>query len=486
MRCPGCDYPLWNLTARLCPECGRPFKPSDFDFIANSVRFCCPHCNQAYYGTGPRGHLEPVEFDCATCHRHIHMDEMVLLPTEGVKEEQTEVDTIPWLVRAKIGRVRAFLSTIGRALFEPGRLARVTPEGSPVGPAWGFSILANVACVALGALPALVLFPLIFLTAGPRGASAGAASFLLGGFAFVFVLAMACLAVLYPLWGFVAHAVLRVTGPTKGGTAASVRTLCYASGANALTAIPCIGVYLSVPGVLWTAISAAIMLRIVHGVGWFRAFVAALTLPIGVAALASLWVVLVVAPGVSTSLSLARQRVSAAPGSRVAAALSAYRSRHDNQFPPHAISLMEEGDLVASDFMSIRFGGATSPSDSTLTSFQVLTAPQQAATARGLIAALPPKTIAHRLGDVVFTYHGINPSSTTDPDLWLAVDCPTNAAPSDSMTVTLFRGTTILVPRRGLAAALQNQNDLRAAHTPPLPPLPDPAVVIAPAVAPPP
>ena len=84
MRCQGCDYPLWNLTARQCPECGRPFRPSEFRFVANSVRFCCPHCGQDYYGTGPVGHLVPVEFDCVRCHRRVHMDQMVLLPTEGV------------------------------------------------------------------------------------------------------------------------------------------------------------------------------------------------------------------------------------------------------------------------------------------------------------------------------------------------------------------------------------------------------------------
>ena len=72
------------LISRSCPECGVPFRPSDFEFAINSVQFCCPHCSQSYYGTGQRGHLVPVEFDCAACGRHIHMDDMALLPTEGV------------------------------------------------------------------------------------------------------------------------------------------------------------------------------------------------------------------------------------------------------------------------------------------------------------------------------------------------------------------------------------------------------------------
>src|SRR4051812_7864561 len=101
MRCPGCDYPLWNLPTRQCPECGRPFLPSEFDFVANSVRFCCPHCPQEYYGPGPRGPLVPDRFACVRCGHHIGMDQMTLLPTAGVAEEQTRTDTVPWLERRK-------------------------------------------------------------------------------------------------------------------------------------------------------------------------------------------------------------------------------------------------------------------------------------------------------------------------------------------------------------------------------------------------
>jgi hypothetical protein len=59
MRCRTCEYALWNLRWRECPECGTPFRPSEFDFAPMSVRFCRPSCGQEYYGTGPRGHLSP-------------------------------------------------------------------------------------------------------------------------------------------------------------------------------------------------------------------------------------------------------------------------------------------------------------------------------------------------------------------------------------------------------------------------------------------
>ena len=37
MFCKSCNYPLWNINTRQCPECGAPFKPSDFQFALNEV-----------------------------------------------------------------------------------------------------------------------------------------------------------------------------------------------------------------------------------------------------------------------------------------------------------------------------------------------------------------------------------------------------------------------------------------------------------------
>src|SRR5205809_3624053 len=99
MHCKQCDYPLWGLRTRECPECGKPFGPSSYEFVANSVRFCCPHCEQSYYGTGARGHLVPPHFDCVSCQRHIHMHDMVLFPAHGLEEEQTAIEQMPWLNR---------------------------------------------------------------------------------------------------------------------------------------------------------------------------------------------------------------------------------------------------------------------------------------------------------------------------------------------------------------------------------------------------
>src|SRR5688572_3956647 len=116
MRCKTCDYPLWNLKARQCPECGRAFVPSEFEFVLNSVRFCCQHCDQAYYGTGPRGELVPADFVCVACGQRTRMDDMVLRPAQGVEEKQTQVLKMPWLERAQRGRISAWFSTLGMAM----------------------------------------------------------------------------------------------------------------------------------------------------------------------------------------------------------------------------------------------------------------------------------------------------------------------------------------------------------------------------------
>jgi hypothetical protein len=141
MRCTNCDYPLWNLTARECPECGQSFRPSEFEFIAGSVQFCCPHCKQTYYGTGEKGHLRPVEFECVTCGKHVHMDEMVLRPAEGLEDRDTAVDDVPWLERKRIGFFKGWLATIWKSLVAPHRLMNAMPPRNATGQAWWFMLL---------------------------------------------------------------------------------------------------------------------------------------------------------------------------------------------------------------------------------------------------------------------------------------------------------------------------------------------------------
>ena len=97
MKCRTCDYPLWNIAPGPCPECGSVFDPSEFEFPVGRVRFCCPHCDQAYFGDGDGGHLVPSAFECVGCGRSIDESECTVRPVEGYDEADLEVASVPWL-----------------------------------------------------------------------------------------------------------------------------------------------------------------------------------------------------------------------------------------------------------------------------------------------------------------------------------------------------------------------------------------------------
>ena len=113
MKCKQCEYPLWNIAARQCPECGLPFRPSQYEFVPNSVKYCCTGCGQAYYGTDFAGHLFPPRFACVSCGKPCDMDEMVLLPAEGVREDSTLQVKNPWVERRRLGTWSAWWKTVG-------------------------------------------------------------------------------------------------------------------------------------------------------------------------------------------------------------------------------------------------------------------------------------------------------------------------------------------------------------------------------------
>lgn len=275
VRCKKCDYRLWNLPARRCPECGTPFRPSEYGFVPNSVRFSCPHCGQAYYGVGPQGHLEPIEYDCLSCGRHIHMDDTILQPTEGVSEEWTGSGYVPWLDRDKRGFSRAWLGTIGMATLCPASLAQALPARSSLGQALRFAMLSQlVFCTFSWPLAYLSLRDPLFSFAR-SAASTCQMEVLLA--LLLWPVAAVCVVAVGIGWAFSAHAILRLMGAVFGDWHDMIRVFCYSSAASVFFVIPCAGIYV---GLLWWAVSAILMIEVTHRVSVRRALAAIMIPPV--------------------------------------------------------------------------------------------------------------------------------------------------------------------------------------------------------------
>ena len=108
-----------------------------------------------------------------------------------------------------------------------------------------------------------------------------------------------------------------------------------------------------------------------------------------------------------------------------------------------------------------------------------MTATERIQVANDAADTLPDGVIAHRLGDFVFTYHGIG-TGATDNTLWLVIYWPDpdfNPPPqvSEMIMVGQLDGTTLPIAMGSFPGALRRQNVARQAIG--LGPLPDPATV---------
>jgi hypothetical protein len=445
------------------------------------VQFCCPYCNQSYYGTDHYGHLVPAAFDCTACGQRIHMDEMVLLPAAGLEEDQTRIENMPWLERRKRGFFRSWFSTIGRAMVRPGRLMRSLPLGGSAASAWWFAIFTNTLILLCALAPICVLQILMLRMFGAMGGGGGPGLVAFGaGLAIAFVGAIVALIVGIALWGLIAHGLLRLTGPTAAPLGRTCQAVCYSSGANAPTALPFVGLYL---GWIWWIVSAVLMAKEAQRVQGWRAALAVLTFPafllftiIGFYAVLIFMVFSAVGPFASAALT------PSAETQVVLRAMLDYAEEHAGRGPDHAIELVSGDYLAVDDVVTwdsetyierVPMGGLT------LDQFDSLSADRRTAAVRTAISALPATTVGHRLGDFVFTHHGMDLDSP-DPDLWLVImsaDPAVNTppAPEDELAVGRADGTVQVITAASFDAGLGRQNDLRAKYG--LRPLPPPASV---------
>lgn len=491
MRCKSCDYPLWQIKDRQCPECGAAFKPSDHEFNLNSVRFCCPHCAQEYYGTGERGHLVPSAFNCVKCAKHISMDEMVLLPALGVTEQQTEVGNNPWLLRGiRRGFWSAFFATIGQALITPGRLLRLTPAESSSGAAFIFALITFFFTAFVVVIPGAVLFGLMgaFAGGGGRGGGAGpgagaAMGAAVGVMAGMGGIALVAWIIMLLLTTLCAHGLLKITGGCAHGIGRTFQALCYASGANIVSAVPCMGGYF---GWIWWLVSGCIAVKEAQKVHGGRATAAVLTIPmLMVAGVITLYAVLIFGAFAS---------INSMTGGGVAGAMATTRTQTITTAlttatpPTHVAELIRTGDIVVVDLYDASSASApsymtrsmTTPLGSiTLNRFELAPTDVQAGYVKEAANGLGPNAVAYRLGDTVFTYCGIDPTAIPAGDpagkLWMVFVDQVTGTWESTYSVGLADGTVTKVSRSQLQNELVMQNALRASVG--LEPLPDPRTV---------
>ncbi|MFN0134281.1 MAG: hypothetical protein ACKVW3_17345 [Phycisphaerales bacterium] len=490
--CDGCNYPLWQIRDRRCPECGREFLPSDYDFVPGTVAFACPHCDQPYFGKGTYGRLEPFVFGCVNCGRRIHMDQAVLTPAPGVDPARTVVGALPWLDRARIGRFTAWRRTLSMALFHPDRLARSIPINMGAGPGVWFGILTFLLYILVLIGP---LMPFIAMMA-PGGGGAMALRAVMP----LLVFATAVLA-LIPLWGLVAHLTLAITGPRAAGPGRTMAVLGFASACAILAAIPCFGIYLMPIALIWPVISGTIMLMHTQRVGWFRALLAAGSVPLLLFVASA---AMVIFPMILVTRGMAQMSVnqSAAAQARLAAAaagtlppsaspstfgvgdgLRTFLADH-GRWPTHALEAIEANAISATtlclpDATIVRQLGDVPAGGTSLDKFVFLEKSVAQRAIERAAGQLPPTVTSHRLGDFVFTYHGIDPKG--DGRLWIAV-CRGERMPrfpigtmGRGLVAAQLDGTIHNVNEADVAQALRDQNAIRAENG--LPPLPDPADV---------
>jgi hypothetical protein len=263
MRCKECDYSLWNVRGRTCPECGAAFNPADHVFAPNMVQFCCIQCDQQYYGTDSNGLIVPREFACVKCGQHCSLSgDMLLRPAPGATEASIELEELPWTQQHSLGRIRAWWKTVWLCLGRPSTVgtAIARPRSSGAG-AWLFALCVPLVASAL--LTVLVFYGIgAVSTSGSRYGGLRGSMLVEGAASMAF--SLACIVAGMWLVTAVAAAISWLVLIWDGNGPKYSRVFaCWAFGATPilLAAIPCVGPYCMSPVILvWTCVLAGIMM----------------------------------------------------------------------------------------------------------------------------------------------------------------------------------------------------------------------------------
>jgi hypothetical protein len=94
MRCVTCGYALWNLNQPRCPECGRSFAVTDWDFAPGSVSFACAGCGASLYESS----FGMDEVMCSNCDSAVDWSCVRVIPVrpgKGVHRRRSRFFTVP-------------------------------------------------------------------------------------------------------------------------------------------------------------------------------------------------------------------------------------------------------------------------------------------------------------------------------------------------------------------------------------------------------
>lgn len=492
MNCKTCNYALWNLPSRTCPECGTAFRPSDFEFRTSAVKFCCPHCMQAYYGTGINGHLVPRAFNCVKCGQAVDMDDMVVLPTEGVDERDTQPNRVNWPDRSTCGFWKAYFVTLGRSMGTPQRCMEAAPPTSSLGAAWWFSMFTDLIVMLLGYGGFIVLFAVIGVMAagGGRGGGGGGPLMpMLGCGGMMIAIALLTGQLWGLLHGLTAHLVLVASGPTEHGLSRTMQATWYSAGPRIVAAIPCLSQYLWPVGLVWSTVSLILMLIKGQKVSPLRAVFAGTLLPallllVGVGLFT--WALYSAGgpgggPGswgtytpVAPITGPSGGAASPADGTKLTSVLNATRSGMGDPGFRHALELVGSNQIMAYDLVlptgQVQTPGAVRVGTTTLDQFAFKRPSERKQIIDNIVGSWPAGTACYTLGGFVFTHTGVD-LATADPGVWLVVSEPIGGWPSMGATagavwvrlVGRADGTVDVIPTANFAAKLTEQNTLRSA-----------------------
>ena len=274
MKCSACQYPLWDLKPGACPECGEHFDPTEHRFKVGAVRFCCPHCDQAYFGDADDGHLNPRSFDCVGCGRAIEESDCIVRPREdGSYEDQTAPCLSPWH-DAERSAWKRFWGTVWLSMIRPGELGRGLPSDAKLGGALLFFLLVNTLAMVLGIGPFVLVIALLpLITGNPGGFPAGTGMMVLG----TAVAWLPGMLLFFFIYGGIIHLVLKISGSTSGGLGRTLVSVGFGSGPNVVSGIPFVGYCLQTPAQIWSIVSTIILLSQSQAVSGLRATFAVLT-----------------------------------------------------------------------------------------------------------------------------------------------------------------------------------------------------------------